>query len=294
MHHKNQPDHVSVHGGHSGEFCCHAKDSLEEIINAYIEKGFSWVGITEHMPPVSDSFLYTDEKKEGLNAEKMYSRFERYILTCRELQRKYHHLIEILVGFETETYTGSEMFIKDLIRKFKPDYMVGSIHHVNNLEIDTSADHYNHAAESMGGIDELYCRYFDQQYEMIQALRPQVVGHFDLIRIFDPDYQSRLSKPIIREKTHRNLKAVKANSLILDFNMRALRKGAPEPYISSMILKRAMELKISVIPGDDSHGLSTVGQYVEQGIAILNGMGFDTKWKKPTRPTLKNTPEETV
>ena len=59
---------VSVHGGHSGEFCCHAMDSLEEIVTAYIERGFDWVGITEHIPPVDDRFRYPEEIKAGLNA----------------------------------------------------------------------------------------------------------------------------------------------------------------------------------------------------------------------------------
>ena len=41
---------VSVHGGHSGQFCHHATDTLEEIIQQYIAKQFPWVGITEHAP----------------------------------------------------------------------------------------------------------------------------------------------------------------------------------------------------------------------------------------------------
>ena len=41
---------VSIHGGHSGQYCCHAEDTLEEIVLAYIEHGYTWVGLTEHMP----------------------------------------------------------------------------------------------------------------------------------------------------------------------------------------------------------------------------------------------------
>ena len=43
---------ISVHGGHSGEFCNHSKDSLEAIIKEYIKKDFCAVGITEHTPPL--------------------------------------------------------------------------------------------------------------------------------------------------------------------------------------------------------------------------------------------------
>ncbi len=41
------PALVSIHGGHSGEFCQHAGDSLEAILEAYAAQGFAWVGITE-------------------------------------------------------------------------------------------------------------------------------------------------------------------------------------------------------------------------------------------------------
>ena len=43
---------VSLHGGHSGEFCSHARDTLEEMVLAYIDQGFDRVGITEHMPQI--------------------------------------------------------------------------------------------------------------------------------------------------------------------------------------------------------------------------------------------------
>jgi histidinol-phosphatase (PHP family) len=122
---------VSVHGGHSGEFCCHAMDSLEEIVVAYIEQGFEWVGITEHVPPVDDRFRYPEEIKAGLNARQLYDRFERYIAACRRLQKKYIQTIQLYVGFETEASSGSIPFIHDLARLFEPDYIVGSVHHVD-------------------------------------------------------------------------------------------------------------------------------------------------------------------
>jgi len=39
-------ERISFHGGHSGQFCCHAQDTLEDLIKAYISKGFKAVGIS--------------------------------------------------------------------------------------------------------------------------------------------------------------------------------------------------------------------------------------------------------
>jgi len=129
---------VSVHGGHSGEFCCHAADSLEEIVVAYLVRGFDWVGITEHIPPVDDRFRYPEEIEAGLRARQLYGRFERYIATCRRLQQKYVQSIQLYVGFETEACSGAIPFIRDLARLFEPDYIVGSVHHVDDIGFDFS------------------------------------------------------------------------------------------------------------------------------------------------------------
>ncbi len=276
-----KPKRVSIHGGHSGEFCNHATDSLEEIVKAYIEKHFSWVGITEHTPPVGDDFLYPEEKEAGLNSDALFERFGRYIRECRRLQKKYARDICVYVGMEIETYSGYKDFVPRLLKQFAPDYIVGSVHFVDDIGFDYSVEMYGNAVRASGGVDELYCRYFDQQYEMIHLLKPSVVGHFDLIRIFDDEYRKRLHKPAIAQRIERNLDLIKDLGMILDFNLRSLMKGASEPYISESILKRAFDLGIAVVPGDDSHGCSSVGTHIDQGIAILQQHGFSTDWKVP-------------
>ncbi len=124
---------VSIHGGHSGQFCNHAQDTLEGIILAYIEHSFTWVGITEHIPPLSNDLLYPEEVEAGLTADGMYTRFADYMATARRLQQKYADQLDILIGFETEAFQGYEVFVKQLVADFSPDFIVGSIHHINNI-----------------------------------------------------------------------------------------------------------------------------------------------------------------
>ena len=273
---------VSVHGGHSGQFCNHASDTLEEIIQLYIEKQFAWVGITEHTPVIiEESLYYPDEKESSLTPRLILERFGNYMQECRRLQKKYQDTIHIFSAMEIETYTGYEQFVPYLISRFQPDYIVGSVHFVDDIGFDYSPSFYEKAVQTVGDIDELYCRYFDQQYEMIRILEPSVVGHFDLIRIFDREYKSRLLKPQILKKIERNLKLIRKLDLIMDLNLCPMYKGAEEPYISRSILKLARDLDIAVIPGDDSHGLNTVGNYLNEGVKILSNLGFNTNWRKP-------------
>ncbi len=283
------PNSVSVHGGHSGEFCSHAKNTLEEVIRAYIDHGYPWVGITEHMPPVTDAFVYPEERQAGLDVVALRQRFADYIATGRRLQTKYAKRIKIYIGFETEDCSGARDYAQKLVKRFAPDYVVGSVHHVKDIPFDTNPRSYMQAADRCGGLDSLYTAYFDQQYEMIQMLRPRVVGHMDIIRIFDPDYRQRLIKPPIWKKIVRNLELVKQLDLILDFNLRPLTRGESEPYLSTPILSKACDLGIDIVPGDDSHGVESIGASMPEAIRMLRSAGVNTDWRLPVdRPRAKN------
>lgn len=281
----SKAQYVSVHGGHSGQFCNHAKDNLEEIIQLYISHGFPWVGITEHTPAISNELLYPDQRAAKLTPEFLLERFGWYIEECKRLQKLYADKIEIFAAMEIETYSGYDTFIPELIAKFQPDYIVGSVHFVDDMGFDYSKEQYDQAAKSLGGYDQMYCRYFDMQYEMIELLRPSVVGHFDLIRIFDPNYRQRLKKTEIEKRIIRNLELIKKYDLIMDFNIRSLLKGADEPYITKSILTKARDMDIAVVPGDDSHGLANIHINMDLALTLLTDYGFDTNWKKPQRIT---------
>ncbi len=277
----HSPKLVSIHGGHSGQFCSHATDTLEEIVQTYVDKGFTWVGLTEHIPPVSDAFLYSDDIAAGLSAAAIDDRFANYISIARDLQDRYKDSIRILVGFETECCTGYEQHVKELRDRFQPDYIVGSVHHVRDVGIDGSLASYEKATTMLGGVEALYCEYFDQQLQILEVLAPEVVGHFDLIRIHDPDYHERLEDSGVRERIFRNLEKIRALGSILDFNVRAYERGGSEPYVAPSILKMALDLGIPCVPGDDSHSIAGAGLHVQRGIAILQEYDFSTDWPIP-------------
>ena len=189
--------------------------------------------------------------------------------------------IDILVGFETDAYTGYESAVANLIARHKPDMIVGSVHHVHDLLFDDKLDDYKEAARISGSVESLYCDYFDKQLELIELFEPAVVGHFDLIRIHDPDYKQRLLVPEVRKRALRNLDRIKDLGLILDLNVRALSKGADEPYISASLLDYVIAEGIKVAPGDDSHGIDSVGANLIEGANMFAAAGGSTQWPKP-------------
>lgn len=269
---------ISLHGGHSSGFCLHAWDPLEKIIQRYIELGYSKVGITEHMPPPENGKRYPDEVEAGIDAAVMQEKFERYFETVRRLSQEYSDKIRIFAGFETEWYSGALSNIRSCVEQYRPDYLVGSVHHVEDIPFDYDEEHYIEASAKVGGIDDLYLNYFDEQYEMLASISPFVVGHFDLIRKFDSDYMLRLKKPEIVRRIRRNLELIQSRNLVLDLNTRALKNGSEEPYPTRPIMDMAREMGIRMVPSDDSHGVDSVGFGIERAIHLLKRHGFETDW----------------
>ncbi len=263
---------ISVHGGHSGQFCTHARDSLAEMVAEYHRQGFACVCLTEHMPPESDAWRYADEVEAGLTARDMQERFQAYVDEARRLSGLYAGQMTVLVGMESEWYPGVQAGVArwrgDL------DVLVGSVHHVGGICFDYSPEHYAGAVARAGGLIPLYLSYLDAQWEMLVGLRPEVVGHFDLIRMHDQDYVQRIAHPQVWSRITRNLKLIGEIGAVLDVNSRALLKGQPEPYVCKPILEAASSLGIRAAFGDDAHGVDDVGRGEESVRNLLTKGGF--------------------
>lgn len=279
---------ISLHGGHSGEFCCHAQDRLADIIEQYIRMGFEQVGITEHIPPVHDRFLYPEEIEKNLTKDALFQRFAAYFKTLRQLQTDMADRIRIFAGTEIEACNGYLPHVQYLVAEFSPDYLVGSVHHVADICFDYSARTYQAAIQACGSVEDLYLAYFDRQFEMIDAVRPFVVGHFDLVRIHDPHYRDRVIQPEIAARIDRNLDLIKKLGLVMDLNLRPLARGEREPYPTRSILDKIRSRDIPMVPGDDSHGVTQAGNHVNTGIHLLEQMGFDRQWPVPRLLNMKS------
>lgn len=156
-----------------------------------------------------------------------------YIKEATRLREKYASKIKILVGFECEWIRQTDLaFIKQLSKDPAVDLFLGSVHHVNEIPIDFDRPMYEAARKESGGTDEkLFEDYFDAQYDMLHDLRPPVVAHFDLIRLFADERDKDLKMmPGVWKKVVRNLDYCVRQGLMIEVNSAALRKGLKEPY----------------------------------------------------------------
>jgi histidinol-phosphatase (PHP family) len=165
---------------------------------------------------------------------------KNFYAEAQTLKSKYKHQIDILVGFESEWIRPSSLsLIQSIQAEYPWDIFVGSLHHVNTIPIDFDRPTYEKARSKSGGTDDkLFCDYFDSQYEMLQAIRPPIVGHLDVIRLFSLDRDKEMADyEGVWERILMNLRFIRSYGGILEINTSALRKGMKEAYPSVSICK---------------------------------------------------------
>lgn len=274
---------LSLHGGHSGEFCEHASGTLRETVEAAAAAELRVCGLTEHAPRSDSRFLYDSERAKGYDVERLHKEFEAYSHESLRLQRQARGSLEILRGFETEavptaSYVESMLALR---REHKFDYLVGSVHHVCDIPIDETPQHFREAVDACNGLEPLMERYFRLVEEMIRSVRPEIVGHLDLPKLHAPR-GANLCTPRIRRAAEAAIEAAKSHSCILDLNTAAWRKGLPEPFPSPWLVRLAVEAGVHFCFGDDSHAPSQVGyglgrarQYLlDHGIKSITALGL--------------------
>lgn len=228
------------HHSHSGTFCPgHAQDSLEDIIKTAISKEFVVFALTEHMPR-HDQDRYDEEVEAGATLQSMIENETNYVKEAHRLREKYQNMLALPIGFETDWCGPRSLeLIQQSLRSHPYDFFLGSIHHVRGMPIDYDHANYEKARDMVGGTNEaVFCAFFDEQLDMVQALHPPIIGHFDLIRLKsdtpDIDWQSL---PTVWTRILRNLDFIASYGGILEINTAALRKGMAEPYPKSEICK---------------------------------------------------------
>jgi len=273
-----------THHSHSGDFCNHAIDTLEAVVQRAIQVGMTSMALTEHIPR-GDEDLYPGEKDHAHYITGMYKIFDNYYNEATALRKKYASQIQILIGFEIEWIRPESLtIIEGLLESYRFDLFIGSVHHVHTFPIDFDAETFEQARRKAGGSDEgLYADYYDAQYEMLQALKPPIVGHFDLIRLkaADPDTDWK-SMPKVWAKIMRNLEAVKGYGGILELNASALRKGLKQPYPREEICSAFMKMGGRFTLSDDSHGVEQVGTNYGRCLEFVERIGLERIcWLEP-------------
>lgn len=286
------------HHSHSGQYISHGSDKLDDIIEKAISMNFKIFCLTEHMPRYSNNLLYPEEIEKNYEINNLIDNFNNYFNHANLIQSKINNdnsnRTKILIGFEVEGGCGDDHLQKalELKKSKKVDLIVGSVHHVNSIDIDFDRPNWLKALANTtenNSIRQFFYNYFKIQQKMLITLKPEVVGHFDLIRLFlsddDKDEDGELIKdinielkwPEVWQIINENIDLIISSNSLIELNSSAIRKGWNSPYpkldIAKLILQKGGKFCLS----DDSHGLKQIGlNYLKVLNYCINDLKLDT------------------
>lgn len=305
------------HHSHSGDYVAHGVDPLEDIITEVKRRQFHTWCLTEHMPRLQPSLLYPEEVRTADEPEKdlarLVTQFESFLDHAQRIKER--ESFNILIGMEIEGCNAAHLeHAKALLSRKSGilQFMVGSVHHVHDIPIDFDQTMWNQAIAKTGNnIKQLLVDYFTLQRKMLESVKPLIVGHFDLIRLYMPVdlLVDKTSGKIISEKDEvvsskvenvvtissidsimtlwpevkdliiGNLQYACSYGAALELNSSGLRKGLIDPYPHRDIvgLAKKVTADLKYVMSDDAHAVSQVGVCYDK---LLNYMENVVKMDK--------------
>ena len=231
-----------------------------EIVEQAVSQGMSAIGISDHSYTFFDTRYCIAEEKNG-----------EYIKELRALKSEYAGKIDLLVGIELDGFSQG-------YDRSDFDYIIGSCHYVNfdgeYASVDSSLEGVRRAIDKYCGGDALkFARlYFDVYSERISDMRPDILGHIDLVAklgVINED------SPEYRRLAVSALCDVLTKDSLVEMNTGAISRGYRKiPYPAPFLLREIKERGGRMILSSDSHDKSTLTFYFDECLALLRDNGF--------------------
>ena len=145
----------------------------------------------------------------------------------------------------------------------------------NESFVTKAEDNLSLKYNSDQGTELLFIQYFESQYQMLKSIKPLVIGHFDLVRLFRPNF---LLSQKVWNLIKRNVNFILGYGGLVELNSRSLKKKLPHPYPFKDILEFMVSVNVKFTLSDDSHGPSEVGLHYDQLYKVLLDNNIKSIW----------------
>ncbi|RUM71276.1 MAG: histidinol phosphate phosphatase [Sulfurovum sp.] len=232
--------------------CNHATGTVDAYIKKAIALGIDIYGFSEHAPMDFDE-----------NYRLGFEEMDAYTADILRAKETYKDEISILLGYEVDWLQGH---MDERVLTAKVDYLIGSVHFLDKWGFD-NPEFIGEWKEK--NTDEIWRAYFEATQAMANSGKFDIVGHFDLIKVF-----KFMPKQDIRILAKEALRAIKKSNMVLEINTAGLRKPIAEIYPSSTLLQEAYAFDIPITFSSDAHDVSHIGAGYETATAMAKAVGY--------------------
>lgn len=235
--------------------CGHAIGRPADYAAAAQARGLMAIGVADHLPlfPIPDPGLAMP-----------LSDLARYVEDVQELKRQLPGYV--LLGIEADYRPPTVRTVKDLLRSYPFDYVIGSVHHLG----DWGFDDPRHLEEYEGrDIDAVWAEYLELVGDAAESGMFTILGHLDLVKKFG----HRPKRPL-QQALDRLVQRVAKTGIIVEINTAGLHRPCREIYPALDLLVRLREAGVPITFGSDAHRPEEVGRDFDQARELAVAAGY--------------------
>ncbi len=270
---------------HSHSLFCDGKAAPEEFIKTAIARGFYAYGFTSHL-----------HMTYPMSWHMKISRMDEYLVEISRLRSVYREKIQVYTGFEVDHIEGKWGFGSNGPGDRQPDYIIGSVHVINQYPDGSFFSIDGRPDDFFKGIRIIYRNdfhtalndYFHRVREMLEIGKPDIVGHLDKIKM------NNTVRPFFseddtwyRDQVEETLDLVVKRGCIMEVNTRGWYKHDPPMlYPGNWVIERAKSRNIPVMLNSDAHHPDDIDKGFSFAAGILKEAGYrslrvmlDGKWQ---------------
>lgn len=237
-------------------------DYLKQFVDNAREKGIQEFGISEH------AYHFYETKNivsKPWMEERRYYKMDDYVNLFKQADQRG---MDVRMSIEMDYTPGRHDEMAAFIKSYPFDYVIGSVHWVDDFGIDLAE--YRKEWDRRD-LHETYRAYYDQIVTLAESNLFDIVGHLDLVKIFN--YVPK-DQEFLLEQYDRVTDALSRSKTCVEISSAGLRKPVgrlyPEPELLSLCYKKGIPIVLS----SDAHEPHQVGENYEASIQLAKETGY--------------------
>ncbi|HCC69836.1 MAG TPA: hypothetical protein DEQ09_01585 [Bacteroidales bacterium] len=238
---------------HTHTYYSDGKGWPEDYISRAIEIGLSEIGFSDHL-------TLTDEQQDWSIRLSLLDEYIDRIIKLKESVSG----ITVRLGLEVDYFPDKEEEINKYISGLPLDYVIGSVHYMNNVSVDLGPEYYENK-----DINKLFESYFKLIAQAASSRLFDFMAHIDLVRIFRyfPSANAESFYCFLARELH-------TSDIPFEINTNGMNKPLKDFYPDRRYLHIFREEGVPVLVNSDAHNPSRLGQYFNDAHSLLINAGF--------------------
>jgi histidinol-phosphatase (PHP family) len=175
---------------------------------------------------------------------------------------------DLRLGIEMDFVPGREDRIANVLERCEWDYVVGSIHFLRDLSLDTEDYSIWGSGESP---EKVWRRYFETLAESARSGLYDIIGHPDLVKVWGR--AAPVPDGDLRRYYEPAVEAFAESGVAIELSTAGWRKPVGEQYPSVAFLEMLVDAGCAIALSSDAHTADQLGFEYERAIELLEKVG---------------------